>query len=76
MNKSYTKIIPTSNPVQWYNFQQIKAKNTTTFLSNINLFTEQLFSCLNVTRINKIQPDASTIIDVCEYHHICLLVPS
>ena len=46
MNKKYTKIISTSNPVQWYSFQNIKAKNTITLLSNINVFTEQLFSCL------------------------------
>ena len=56
MNKKYTRI---SNPVQWCNFQQIKAKNTTTLLSNINLFTERLFSCLNVSCIHKIIKMAS-----------------
>ena len=48
MNKKYTKIISTSNPVQWYNFQHIKAKNTVTPLSSTNLFVERLFSCLNI----------------------------
>ena len=48
MNKKYTKIISISIPVQWNNFQHIKTKNTITLLLNINSFTEQLFSCLNV----------------------------
>ena len=52
MNKRYTKIISTANPVQWYSCQHIKAKNTITLLSNINIFTERLFLCqlcLNTT---------------------------
>ena len=46
MNKKYTKIISTSDPVEWYKFQHINAKNTITLLSNINLFTINLFHVL------------------------------